>query len=120
MTSNSAAGRWVSTENSGSRCGPQERLEVDPRRVGALGDGVVALVDDLVEDLETLVGQADLVGVGVDEQPGHLPGRVLGGDGAVLAPDVAGRFLHLGQEWFEPRPEAGHGNEEVYSLFAAR
>jgi hypothetical protein len=40
-------------------------LEVGPGGVGALGDRVVALVEDLVEDLQALVGQADLVGVGV-------------------------------------------------------
>ena len=56
---------------------PQLGLEVDPRRVGALGRRVVAFVEDLVEDLEPLVGEADLVGVGVDEQPGDLVGPVL-------------------------------------------
>ena len=83
----------------------QQRLEIEPRRVGALGDGVGALVQDLVEDLQPLVGQADLVGIGVDEEPGHLPRAVVGGQCAVFASDVAGRLLHLGQERLEPWPE---------------
>ena len=44
-------------------------------RVGPLGDGVGALVQQLVEDLQALVGQPDLVGVGIEQQPGHLAGR---------------------------------------------
>ena len=73
---------------------PHDRLEVGPRVVGPLGGGVVALVEDLVEDLQALVGQADLVGVGVGEQPRHeMPGmtRPLR---AELQPDVACGLLH--------------------------
>ncbi len=82
-----------------------ERLEIEPGRVRALGDRVVALVQDLVQDLQPLVGQTDLVGVGVDEQPPHLPAVVVGSQGAVFATDVTSRLLHLGQERLEPGPE---------------
>ena len=51
--------------------GAEQRLEVDPGGVGPLGHRIGALVEDLVEDLQALVGQADLVGVRVDQQPGH-------------------------------------------------
>jgi hypothetical protein len=51
--------------------GAHRRLHVRPRRVRALRGGVVALVQDGVEDLEALVGKPDLVGVGVAEQPPH-------------------------------------------------
>ncbi len=85
-----------------------ERLEVDPRCVGALGEGVVALVQDLVEDLQTLVGQADLVGVGVDEQPPDVALAGLGTLRTVLQADVARRLLHMGQEGLERGPEGGH------------
>ena len=44
-------------------------LHVGPHGVGALGDDPVALVEHLVEDLHALVGQADLVGVGVHQRP---------------------------------------------------
>ena len=50
----------------------KQGLEVAPGRVRALGDRVVAFVQDFVEDLQPLVGQADFVRVGVGEQPGHL------------------------------------------------
>ncbi len=103
--SKSLAARWVSTENSGTSGAAQERIEVAPRRVRAFGDGVVALVQDLVEDLQPLVGQADLVGVGVSEQPRHPVFVVPGGCGTVFAPDVSSRLLHPGQERFDPRPE---------------
>ena len=78
-TSNSPAARWVSTENRGTSALAQQRLEIAPRRVRAFGDGVVAFVEDLVEDLQPLVGQPDLVGVGVGEQPRHPVFRRVGG-----------------------------------------
>ena len=70
--------RWVSTQNSGTRRAAHLALDVDPGRVGALGDGVAAFVQDFVEDLEPLVGEPDLVGVGVDEEPGDRSGRCSG------------------------------------------
>ena len=73
-------------------------LEVAPRGVGPLGNGVAALVEDLVEDLQPLVGQADLVTVGVAEQPGHLAGAVSRRACTLLAADVARRTLNLIQE----------------------
>ena len=83
--------------------------QVEPGRIRALGDRVVALVQDFVEDLEPLVGEADLVGVGVCEQPRHRApvGQLVvpGGGGTVFAADVTSRLLHPGQERFDPRPE---------------
>jgi hypothetical protein len=96
-TSKSAAARGVHAEQRQAALA-QQRLEVHPRRVRALGERVVALVEDLVQDLQPLVGQTDLVGIGIDEKPRHPVGSPAGRDGAVLTPDVAGRLLHLGQE----------------------
>ena len=90
--SKSPAARWVSTENSGTPLSAHQRFQVVPGRVGSLGDRVVAFVEDFVEDLQPLVGQANFVRVGVGEQPGHLPRAIPGSRGAVLAPDVAGRL----------------------------
>ena len=78
MTSKSPAGAVRVDGEQREPLAAQLVLEVEPRRVGALGRRVVALVEDLVEDLEPLVGQADLVGVGVDEQPGAWSGRCSG------------------------------------------
>ncbi len=80
-------------------------LHVDPGRIGPFGHRVVTFVQDLVEDLETLVGKADLVGVRVDEEPGDLPRPVLAGLCAVLAADVAGRLCDLGQQRLDLWPE---------------
>jgi hypothetical protein len=85
-----------------------EGLEVDPRGIGALGQGVGSFVEDLVEDLQALVRKADLVGVGVGQQPRDPPGVVRGTDGAVLEADVAGRLLDLRQQRFEAGPEVVH------------
>ena len=67
------------------------------------------LVQNFEEDLEPLVGQTDLVRIGIGEEPLHdpLPAEFsgVGGDGAVFAADVASWFLHPGQERFDPRPE---------------
>ena len=87
----------MSTENSGTPAARISRVDVEPGRVGAFGDRVVALVEDLVEDLEPLVGQPDLVGVGVDEEPGEVGGPVLRPEAAPLHPDVASRLLDPGQ-----------------------
>ena len=85
-----------------------EPLHVDPGGIGALGERVGALVEDLVEDLEPLVGKAHLVGVRVHEEPGHLARRVGRYLGSVFAPDVPGRLLHLGQQRLDARPERRH------------
>ena len=81
------------------------RGQVEPGRVGALGERVVAFVEDLVEDLQPLVGQADLVGVGIEEQPGGEVGPVFRPQAAPLHPDVPSGLLDLGQEGFDPWPE---------------
>ena len=109
MTSNSSALRWVSTQNSGMCSRRSDLLEVGPRRVRPLGHGVGALVEDLVEDLEALVGQAHLVGVRVHQEP---PDPVRGGRrdlGTELAADVARWLLHRGEVRLETSPDVDHG-----------
>jgi hypothetical protein len=75
--------------------------EVGPDGVGALGQGVGPLVEHLVQDHQALVGQPDLVGVGVHQRPvdGDVVPRL---DLRVqLAADVLDRLLHLREERFE-------------------
>ena len=96
---------------------PEAGFEVGPGGVGPLGDRVRPLVEDLVEDLEPLVGQPDLVGVGIAEQPGHTAGAVFRRDRPQLAPDVAGRLLDLGQERLQLGP---HGHDRSESTRAPR
>ena len=100
-----------------------ELLQVRPHRVGALGQGVGALVEDLVEDHDALVGQPDLVGVGVHQRPAD--GRVAGDVPVLhlavqLTADVLDRLAHQRQEQLEPvedatrrawcdDPSGGHG-----------
>ena len=76
---------------------PHLLLEVRPHRVGALGQDPVALVEDLVEDLDALVGQADLVGVGVHQRPAHLGALPVLQRRVELTADVLDRLLHRGQ-----------------------
>ena len=71
----------------------QHPLHVRPHRVGALGDDPVALVEHLVEDLDALVGQADLVGVGVHQRPAD--GLATGLLGAGTAVPVLDRGVQL-------------------------
>ena len=66
------------------------------------------LVQEFVEDLEPLVGQADLVAVRIDEQPRHRVRSVLHLLGAELTPDVAGRLRDLGEERLDLWPERLH------------
>ena len=86
---------------------------VGPRRVAPFGLGVGPFVQDLVQDLETLIGKAYLVGVRVEEEPGHRVGVVVRDGHPVLTSDVAGRFLHLGQDTFEFGPERTHDATSV-------
>src|SRR5207253_539783 len=81
---------------------------------------VVTLVEDLVQDLEALVRQAHLVGVGVDQQPGHPVAAMGRGASAVLTADVAGGLLHLGQERLDPRPERAHVRVKCRAGYANR
>ena len=88
---------------------PHGRLHVEPRGIRPLGQRVRALVQQLVEDLEALVGQPDLVGVGIDEQPRHPGGGVLRTEGTLLTADVAGRLGDALEQRFDARPERLHG-----------
>ena len=74
----------------------------------ALGQCVGTFVEDLVENLQSLIGQADLVGVRVEQEPRHLPATVGGGDVPVLAPDVASWLLYPSQERLDLGPEGRH------------
>jgi hypothetical protein len=82
-----------------------QRLEVRPHRVAALGEHSGPLVEDLVEDHDALIRQADLVRVGVQQRPAHVTGvPVL--DGRVqLAADVLDRLLDARQERLESRED---------------
>ena len=86
----------------------QQRFEVRPHRVGALGQRVVALVEHLVEDLHALVRQADLVGVRIHQRPPDrdlvpvLRARVQ------LAADVLDRLAHARQQRLETGEQRFH------------
>ena len=46
-----------------------DRLKIRPHGVRAFGEDPVPLIENLVEDLDTLIRQADLVGVGIHQRP---------------------------------------------------
>ena len=83
-------------------------FQVDPRRVRPLGGGIVAFVQDLVEDLQALVGEPHLVRIGVHEEPGRVAGPVGRRRRPSFHSDVPSWFLDPGQERLDPRPQAGH------------
>lgn len=84
--------------------GAHEVGEIRPDGESAFGQDPVVLVEHLVEDRQTLVGLAHLVGVGVHEGPPHL-GRLPRLDDAVLLPahvldglaDACQQLLERGQ-----------------------
>ena len=90
-------------------------LHVGPHGVGALGHDPVALVEHFVEDLHALVGQADLVGVGVHQRPAD--GRAVLGAVPVLdrrvelAADVLDRLLHGRQLRLQAREDRCNGHD---------
>ncbi|CAB4872857.1 unannotated protein [freshwater metagenome] len=84
--------------------GAHKRLEVGPRGVPAFRRSVVAFIEDFVKDLKSLVGQPDLVSVGVNEKPGHCIGSVDRHLRTALHTNVTSRLLNPVQERFNPRP----------------
>jgi hypothetical protein len=77
-----------------------ETLKVNPGRLRTLGYGVGALIQDLVQDLQPLIGQADLVHIGISEEPSHLSVTVLRNYRSIFAPDIAGWFAHPSKKRF--------------------
>ena len=83
-------------------------FEIVPRGVAPIGSAVSAFVDDLVQNLKALVGQPDLVGVGIGEHPAHKSGIGSLRLGTVFAADVAGWLLNVRQPRLEERPDGCH------------
>ena len=79
--------------------GLERRASFDSRR------GIGTLVQDLIEDLQPLIGQADLVGVRVDEQPRHTARTMDRRLRAVLKSDVASRLGNRPKQGFELVPQ---------------
>ena len=80
--------------------------EVGPDGVGALGQGVGALVEHLVQDHQALVGQPHLVGVGIHQRPVHGGGVPRLDLGVQFTADVLDRLLDLSQQRFEAGVES--------------
>ena len=78
-----------------------QRLKVLPDAVGALGEHALAAVEHLVENLDTLVRQAHLVGVRVHQRPPDLGGVPVLDDGVQLAADVLDRLAHEREQPFQ-------------------
>ena len=89
-----------------------ERLEVGPHGVRALRDGVGALVEDLVQDHDALVGETDLVGIGVHQRPtdGRLVVTPRLDLRVQLAADVLDRLAHPRQQPLEAREHGRPGS----------
>ena len=83
-------------------------FQVRPDAVGALGQHAVRLVQHLVQDLDALVGHADLVGVRVHERPADLRGVPVANHGVQLAADVLDRLAHLGQQGLQAGVDRFH------------
>ncbi len=82
-----------------------QRFEVRPHAVRALGQHALALVEDLVEDHDALVGQTDLVGVRVHERPPHVTGIPVLDGGVQLTADVLNGLLHMREQGLELRED---------------
>ena len=87
-----------------------QRLEVGPDGVAALGEGVRPFVEHLVEDLHALVGQADLVRIGVEQGPADgrgRPGGVVSAARVQLTADVLDRLGDARQQRLQGREHGG-------------
>ena len=95
-------------------------LEIGPHRVGALGEHVLASVENLVQDLHTLIRGTDLVGVGVHQRPPHRGVFPVFDDGVHLATDVLDRLADARQQRFQAievaRPDIAPGAKRCSSI----
>ncbi len=82
-------------------------LEVGPDRVAALGQRVGPLVEQFVENLDALVGQADLVGVRVEQRPADGRGIPVFRERVQLSADVLHRLGDAREERFQGREHGG-------------
>jgi hypothetical protein len=105
---------------------PQQRLHVRPHGIRPFGKGIPAFVDDLIQDHDALVGQGDLVGVGVHQDPacgqllavGTEPTAVPVLDGGVeLTADVLDGLAHLLQQRLETVKQRGAGATGIARAF---
>ena len=96
----------------------QKVLQVRPDAVGALGEHAVAAVQHLVEDLDALVGDADLVGVRVHQRPPHVRRVPVLHHRVELAADVLDRLAHQREQRLQPGIDRFHRHPA--SLPAAR
>ncbi len=79
----------------GDIAGAHELFHVHPGGVGALGQGVGTLVDQVVEDLQAKVGDADIVDIGKDKGDPGGNGRPIFDYHVQFATHVPARFLYL-------------------------
>ena len=88
----------------------QGRLHVDIRGVGAVRHHMLAGVEQVIEDLQPLVGHADLVEVGEDETEAEVVGRDPAAHGVEFAADILTRFAHQRKDGLEIElGVSGHG-----------
>ena len=100
-------------DGAGVVAGAHHGLEVGPHGVGALGQDPVPLVEHLVEDRDALVGEADLVRVGVHQRPADVD-RVPVLHGRVeLSADVLDRLLDRRKLGLEPGEDRRDGHDNT-------
>ncbi len=76
-------------------------FEVGPDAVRALREDALALVEYLVEDHDALVGEPDLVGIGVHQGPADVTAVPVLDGGVQLTADVLDGLLHMREQSFE-------------------
>ena len=95
----------------------QLRLHVLPWGIGAFGEDIGDLVEDVVEDTDAHVGHADVVGVRVSE--GEADGHVVPGFGDAV-PFAAGIASGLGDAREQLFRCGGHGEHPLWRANGAR
>ena len=71
---------------------PHQSFHVWPNRIGALGEHPVGFIEHFIEDLMALVGQPDLVGIGIHQGPTDVSLVPVTLRGVQLTPNVLDRF----------------------------
>ena len=106
----------------GDAIAAHHRLEVTPRAVDALGQQVVPLVDQVVEDHQPQVGPAQFINIGEGEGDLAADGGIvpLFGDAVEFAAGVAGWLHHFVQDAVQGARNLLRRGKHILSLLVCR
>ena len=96
----------VSVESElGDPSRPHVLLHIRPHRIGALSQDPITLIEHLVEDGHALVRLANLIRIGIHQDPADISVLPFLDDAVVLPAHILDGLINSGQQRFNPAKE---------------